>query len=510
MAAGTALSRLTGFARLVALAYALGSTRLADAYNLANTTPNMVYDLVLGGVLSATLIPVFVDRLATRSEEEAWEAISAVSSLVAVVLVGATAVFEALAPLLIHLYTVGNRGGPAEAHAATELLRVFAPQLLLYGGIFLTTALLNTRRRFGAPMFSPVANNILVIAVLVAVPHLARGLSVTTIDAHPGVFWLLAGGTTVGVAAQLVAQLPSMRGAGLRLRWRWDPGHEAVATIVRLSGWTFGFVAANQIALWVVLALANGRSGDASAYIYAWTFFQLPFGVVAVSVMSAIQPDMAEAWALGDVERFRRRLAGGLRSTSAVIVPAAVGYIILAHPIVGLLLQHGRMGASGALTTARILALLSFGLPGFCAYLLLMRAYQAMQDTRTAFFLYLVENGVNVVLAFALYPVMGVRGLAVALAAAYTVATVVAAVDLRRRLSGLEGATLVRYLGRISAAAAAMAVAVALAAAATGSGDDSHRLSQVLAGTAVGLLVYFGVAGLLATAARRRNGRGGG
>ncbi|MDQ1398065.1 MAG: putative peptidoglycan lipid flippase, partial [Acidimicrobiaceae bacterium] len=154
MAAGTTLSRITGFGRVFALAYALDFGRLGDAYNLANTVPNIVYDLVLGGVLSATLVPVFVTRLQEDDEEEAWRAISAVISAALAVLLVLSAVFVALAPLVIRVYTLLNHTdsvGPQRA-VATNLLRWFAPQVFLLGAIALTTAVLNARRHFAAPM----------------------------------------------------------------------------------------------------------------------------------------------------------------------------------------------------------------------------------------------------------------------------------------------------------------------------------------------------------------------
>ncbi|MHB1912891.1 MAG: lipid II flippase MurJ, partial [Acidimicrobiales bacterium] len=298
MSVGTLFSRLTGFGRVVALAYALGLThRLTDAYNLANTTPNIVFDFVLGGVLAATLIPVFVERLATRNEAEAWRAISAVVSLVSVLLVVMTAAFEVASPEFIRIYTFGTAHSAAEDRAATGLLRMFAPQLALYGWIVLSTALLNTRRRFAVPMFTPIANNLLVIFVLLVVRHIAHGMSVGNVSDHPGAYWLLGLGTTAGVVVQLIGQLPALRGAGIRLRWVWDPGHQVVRQMLRLSGWTFGFVATNQVALWVVLFLANRRTGDVTVWVTAYTFFQLPVGIAAVSLMSAIQPALADSWA---------------------------------------------------------------------------------------------------------------------------------------------------------------------------------------------------------------------
>ncbi len=487
MAAGTLLSRITGFGRLVALAYALGFTRLTDTYNLANVTPNIVYELVLGGVLSATLVPVFVDRLATEDEDEAWRAISAVVTTAAAVLLAVTAAFVVLAPVLIRLYTLGNDTASAgdQRAVATALLRMFAPQVAFYGMVTLTTALLHARRRFAAPMFAPVLNNLVVIGVLLALPRVVDDLSLSGVRGDTGALALLGVGTTAGVAAMAGAQLPSLWRAGVRLRPLWEPRHEAVRAVVRLSGWTFGFAVANQAALWLVIVLANARPGDLSAYQAGQIFFLLPHGVFAVSVMSALLPDLSERWSLEDLDGFRRRVGLGLRTIAAVLVPAAVGYLCLARPVVSVALEHGALRASSARTTADVLALLAIGLPGFSAYLFLTRAYQAMQDTRAMFLLYLVENAINVVLALALYPALGVRGLALAYALAYTGGTAVAMAHLRRRIGGLEGAAVARSWLRVGGASALMAVAVVGLAALAG-----PALAKVVVGVVAGVTVY--------------------
>ena len=512
MSAGTLLSRLTGVGRLAALAYALGFTRLTDAYNLANTTPNIVFDLVLGGILSATLIPVFVDRLATRDDGTAWEAISSVVTLVSALLVGITVVFEVAAPLLVALYMVGvhTPQAPAERHVATELLRMFAPQVALYGWIVLTTAVLNTRRRFAPPMWAPVANNVVAIAVFLTVHHLMHGMSVLDVDRHPLAFWLLGLGTTFGVLVQLLMQLPALRQAAAGgLRWHWDPHHEVVSRMLRLSGWTAGFVASNQVALWIVLVLANRRSGDLSAYNTAYTLFQFPYGIVAVSIMSAMQPELAEAWARRKRDDFRARVSAGMRAMTAIIVPATVGYVLLARPAVALIIRHGATNAAQAHTVATVTGLLAVGLPGFCAYQLLIRSYQAMQDTRTPFYLYLLENGLNVVLAFALYPSLGVQGLALSLSAAYTGAAVVATLDLRERLGRLDGGALLAHAGRVAPPTVVMGLVVAMVGAVlTGQGSVSLLVRVVLA-VGAGGGAYFTVAGMMAlwSEGGRRHGR---
>ncbi|MGH9087819.1 MAG: murein biosynthesis integral membrane protein MurJ, partial [Acidimicrobiales bacterium] len=507
MATGTGVSRLTGLLRVIALAYALGYHHLADAYNLANTTPNMLYDIVLGGVLSATFIPVFVDRLATRSEREAWRAISSIITLSVVVLAVMTALFWVLAPEVISAFTVlggtsGHAGGlTAEKAVATSLLRWFVPQVALYGLLALAEALLNARRRFAAPMWVPIANNLVSIGVLLWFHALVPNFpSVAKAQVHSGQIVLLGLGTTLGVALQAALLLPHLRGIGLsRLRWRWDPRHEAVATVMRLGSWTFGFVVANQVALYVVLALAVGGPGTdpVSSYTYAYTFMQLPFAVVAVSIMSAVTPELSERWATGDLAEFRRRLAGGLRATLAAILPAAVGMFLLARPAAALLLGHGSTPVTGTEVTGASLAMFALGLPGFCTFLYVIRVLQSMQRPKIAFWLYLLENGVNVILAVALVHPLGVRGLALSLSIAYTVGAVAGLAVLRRWLGTLGGDRTWSPLRRVALASAVMGAVVLVVSNISGAEHGLGLLVRVVGSIVVGGTVYAAAATLL-------------
>lgn len=506
MAAATLLSRLTGFGKVLALAYAVGLTRLADAYTFANTTPNMVYELVLGGILSATLVPIFVERLVKDDERHASDAISAVATMAVLAAALLSVVFFVAAPALVGVYTVRLSGPTAEAQqaVATALARMFAPQILFYGAVTVVGALLHARRRFVAPMLTPVLNNLAVIAVLVFLPHVAGDLTLDGIRRNPGALRLLGLGTTAGVAIQAVALLPCLRASGLRLRPRFAPRHPSVRRAASLSGWTLGYVVANQVTLWAVLVLANRDAGDPAAYQIAYQFFLLPHAVVAVSVMSALLPGLASRWSEGDPDGFWATLSVGLRSVAALLVPAAVGYLLLARPIVAAVLEHGAFSAAATATTAALLAVFALGLPFFSAYLLAMRAYQAMQDTRAMFLAYLLENGLNLVLALLLYPLLGVVGLALAFSLAYAGGTIAALVDLARRGGGLDLARLWQTLARVMLASAAMAGAVSLVRFLVATPG-----AEVVAGAGVGLAVYLGVArlagvGELSGALRRR------
>ena len=371
---GTALSRITGLARVFATTYALGTTALAESYNLANNTPNIVYELLLGGILSATLVPVFVELFQNDDDEGASAVVTiAVSAMVAITVLALLA-----APFIFRIYTLSVSHHKADrlASVGVPMLRLFVPQILFYGLTALATALLNARRSFAAPAFAPVLNNIVVCSMLVALPRIAEGKGGLDLDTvrHDRVLLALLGlGTTAGIVAMTVVLWPALRHAGISLHWQWDPHHPAVRKVVMLSGWTLGYVVANQIALFTVLALAT-RETAASAYIYAFVFFQLPHGLFAVSVMTTFTPDLASFAARFDFAAYRERFALGMRLLALVIVPSAVGLGLLARPLVALL-RRGEFGPRSAALTSDILIGFAFGLVGFSVYLFALRGY---------------------------------------------------------------------------------------------------------------------------------------
>ena len=459
MAVGTTLSRVTGFGRLVALTYALGAGAMADAYNLANTLPNVFYDLVLGGILAQFIVPVFVDQLVTRDEDDGWHAISAITTAAIALLIAASALVMIAAPAIIAAYRV-----PSDERAvATLLLRMFAPQILFYGLTALGGAVLNVRRRFFAPAVTPVLNNVVTIVVLVALPHLRHDLSVHALRRDAGLLWFLGLGTTAGVGIQAVALWPAIGWANAPVRWVWDLRHPAVRTVARLSGWTFGYVATNQVAFLFASWLAARKTGGISAYQYAWTLFMLPYGILAVSLTTVLMPDLSQRWSEGDRRGHRHALGLGLRGVALLMLPCAAGLAILARPIVEVLLQHGHFVSSDTALTGDVLALFAIGLPFFAGYLLLVRGYTSMLDTRTPFIVNSIENGLNIAFDLALYPVLGARGLDLGFTLAYVCAFVYTALDLSGRLDGLGGPTVTRTVVRVATATGVMAAAVAAA-----------------------------------------------
>jgi putative peptidoglycan lipid II flippase len=507
MAVGTTLSRVTGFLRLAAMAFALGvaETRLADAYNVANNIPNIVYELVLGGVLTSVFVPVFVRQLKTRSREEAWEAARAVLTTALVVLLLVVIAGIIAAPWVVRLYTVRVPSPERQAvqELATLFLQFFMPQIVLYGLGAVATGLLNAHRRFAAPMFAPILNNLVVTATFLTFAFMpGAGAETPSPEAITLAQKLVLGiGTTAGVAAMTLALWPSLRSIGFRLRWRFDPRNEAVRSLIRLSGWAVAYVVMNQIGLLIVIVLAGQDQGGYTAYQAAFIFFQLPHAIFSVSIMTALLPGLSEDWVRGDRRDFRADLARGVRASAFVVIPAAAGYVVLAEPIVRLLLEHGVAGPESTRLVSSVLRTFALGLFQFSTFMLFLRAFYAMQDTRTPALINVFAVGLNTAANFALFPLLGVRGLALGHATAYTFAAIAAGVLLRRRLGGIEGRLLARGLAKIVAgavvtAAAAWGVATLLERS-IGVETLGKQVIQVGTSVLAGLIIFLGAALLL-------------
>lgn len=486
---GTGASRVTGLLRTIAIAVALGGALVGDSYNLANNTPNVVYDLVLGGVLAATLVPVVVDRF-ERSEHASIDALATVVTLALGVV---TILAVALAPVIIRLYTIGKN--PADADqlisVAVPLLLMFMPQVFFYGLSALWTALLNAKRSFAVPAFAPVLNNLIVIAVLAEVWRVTHDgeLTVDRLLGDTPLLVLLGLGTTAGIVVMALVLWPAMRRAGIRLHWRPDWRDPAVSKVARLSAWTLGYVAANQVVFFVMTTLITGVGvGRITAFSLAWQFFQLPYGLFTVSIMTTFTPELASHVTRDDMAGFRRRFSSGLRLGSLVMIPAAIAYLALAAPAVTALLEHGAFeDAAGDLTTSA-LRWLAVGLPGFAMFLFTMRGFFAFQDTRTPFFLNLVENALQVALSFALVRPFGLQGVVAAFSLSYTVGAVVAVVVLQRRSGPFVDRDLVVGLARHLVAAVAMGAALLGVLAVF-----DNAVARLAVGLVVGGGVYLGV-----------------
>jgi len=211
-----------------------------------------------------------------------------------------------------------------------------------------------------------------------------------------------------------------------------------------------------------------------------------------VSIMTTFLPDLAGLASSGDIRGFQERFGLGMRLLVLVVLPAAVGYIVLAQPLVSTLLERGAFSASSAQLTAEVLVTFSLGLLSFSIYLLVLRGYYAFKDTKTPFLLNLGENAVNIVAAFAFVGALGVQGLGLAYSLAYTVGAVLALIALRRKLGGLDGRRTLASVSRMVIAAGIMAAAVWVSSQAVGDDSGSGAVLRTVVGVLVGLVVYGG------------------
>jgi putative peptidoglycan lipid II flippase len=248
-------------------------------------------------------------------------------------------------------------------------------------------------------------------------------------------------------------------------------------------------VITNQLAQLFILVLANDSAGNVSAYVYAFTFYVVPHGLLAVSIMTTMTPNLARRARAGDTEGLRHEFGLGLRYIVVLVLPASVLFVVLAQPMLAVIVRH-QFTAHDAVTTADTLQAFAISLVPFSVYLYVMRAFYALKDTRTPFFLNAFENALNIVLAIALFPRFGVQGLALGWSGAYFVSAGVALWVLRRRIGGVPDREAVASTVRAGIAALALGVVAAVIAGAIGRSSPAEAFLAVAVAGLAGALVY--------------------
>ena len=444
MAVGTMASRGTGFLRTVVIAAAMGLF-VADSYNVANTIPNIIYDLLLGGVLTSVVVPLLVQ--AARDDDAGEAYAQRLVTMVLATLSVVSVLGVVLAPQLIRVYT-GHRLTADQFHLATTLARFFLPQVLFYGVGAVYGAILNTRGSFAAPMWAPVLNNLVVIASGVLF------LVMTTGQPEPGKLTdgqtlVLAIGTTGGVVLQTIALIPALRRVGFRHRLRFDWRNAGLRSAGQFAGWIVGYVVTNQLGFLVIVKLAiaagnaQGPGGSGfSPYTYAFILFSLPYAVIAVSVITALFPRMSRSAVDGDRAGVASGLATGLTTSAVLLAPATVALVALGPLLATVVFAHGNIHLSDARLIGGTLAGFGIGLVPFSAFQIQLRAFLAMRDSRTPALVNVVITAINVAIDIALYLALPARdkvvGLAVGFSAAYAIGVLVQGSILRRRLGRFD------------------------------------------------------------------------
>ena len=277
------LSRLTGFVRVIVVAAAMGTTYLANTYQTANSAPNLLFELLAAGVLTSVFVPTFVDYLTKGQAGAAWRAADALTSIAVAALAIVAVLLALMAPLLMRLLTVGveqEEVRAAEIALGSDLLRLFAPQVVFYGLGMIMTAALHAHRRFALAAAAPILNNIVVSCVYLAYAAMRAGRPPSLQGISGAQTLVLGAGTTLGVVVMTAVLAPQLYSLGWRPAWRWEPRHPAVGKAARLGFWALGYAGGYQAGLIVVLVLANRVEGGVAAYQWAYTFFYVPHAIL--------------------------------------------------------------------------------------------------------------------------------------------------------------------------------------------------------------------------------------
>ncbi|MGD3105299.1 murein biosynthesis integral membrane protein MurJ [Streptomyces sp. YGL11-2] len=465
MAAGTMVSRLTGFVRSALIVAALGGAVLGDSWQVAYQLPTMIFILTIGGGLNSVFVPQLVRAM--KEDEDGGEAYAnRLLTLVIVVLGALTVLAVFAAPLLVKLVSFDISRDPAANEVAVAFTRYCVPTIFFMGLHVVMGQILNARGRFGAMMWTPVLNNIVMIAtfgLFIGVYGTAKTshIGVTTIPAEG--IRLLGIGTLLGLVVQALAMIPYLRDADFKLRLRFDWRGHGLGKAAKLAKWTVLFVLANQAGVLVVTQLSTwaGNTADQQghpgtgfiSYASAQLIWNMPQAIITVSVMAALLPRLARSAHDGDTGAVRDDMSQGLRTSAVAIVPISFGFLSLGIPLCTLV-----YGSSGAgIPMGYMLMAFGVGLIPFSVQYVVLRAFYAYEDTRTPFYNTVIVAAVNAAASALCFLVLPARWAVIGMAASYGLAYVIGVGVAWRRLSkrmggDLDTAHVVRTYARLAGA----------------------------------------------------------
>ena len=498
--AATAASRVTGFVRVIVVAGTMGTTYLANTYQTANTAPNVVFELLAAGVLTSVFVPTFVEYLVGERKQEGWGAVNALASTALVALIGLSVLLAFAAPLVMSLLTLGVEDPnlrAAEIDLGARLLRLFSPQIALYGLGMIMTAALHAHRRFFLAAFAPIFNNIVVIAVYLVYASM-RGPRPPRVDQVTDAEVLVLGlGTTLGVAVMTFCLLPQLLRLGWRMRWRLEPRHEAVRRGLRVGSWALGYAGGYQAGLVVVLLLANRIEGGVAAYQWAFTFFYMPHALFAQPIFNVLFTAMSEHAAKDQIEGVVKRMRDGLGMLAFILTPIAVALLITAQLLVSVTLDYGVMSGTGAELVGRVLMAFAMGLPAYSAFLVYTRAFYATKDARTPALINAatvgVASGIGALLFWALPSDWSVPGLAFAHSVAFIGGALVIGRMFRRHVGVAQGPGLIASFSRVGVASLIALISMVVVSIVIPEGDKSQSLLELLVTWLIGGTAYLTV-----------------
>ncbi len=464
MSLATSLSRVTGFVRTWATAYALGATTLAAAYSVANNIPNMIFELVAGGILSSLFIPTFLEIKARRNEQEAWRFANHVFN-VAVLALGVVAIIGILLPqpfIWTQTFRLPSESAAPVREMASFFFRFFAIQVVVYGGGMVMQGLLNAERSYLWTALGPVFNNVVVIVTLLTVARIGA-------DTTQGLV-VLALGTTLGVVAMFAVMFPDLKRRGVRYHAELGLGDPDVRHMLVLAIPTVIYVVTNLIAVSFrnASAFAVAENGPSILW-YAWNFYQLPYGVLAVALATAIFTELSESAGRRDMAAFKNNFGAGLRTTAVLIIPSAAALFALSVPLVSLY-RVGAFEEASVAPVASALRLWAIALVFYASMMFVLRTFYSLKDTKTPAMANVVLTIVQVGLYWTLstgfgdWAGLGLNGIPVADTVFYVLLLATLAVVLRRRIGGYDLKGVLGVYGKMIAASLVGGVAAYYAA----------------------------------------------
>jgi putative peptidoglycan lipid II flippase len=446
-------SRVLGLVRDQTLAYFFGAGDAMDAFRIAFRLPNVLRDLFAEGALSAALVPAFTRAVGRGDKDAAWRLASNVIGLVALVSSALVVAGILLADPLVRLYAGGFREVPGKIELTIRLTRIMFPFISLVAIAAVVMAMLNALHRFFVPALSPAMFNVATIACAVVAVPLAPRFGVEPIVA-------IAVGTLAGGLGQILLQWPFLRREGFHYRPVLDLQDPWLREIGRLMLPGIAGLAAVQINLFVNSWLAAGLGTGAVSWLdYAFRLMYMPIGLFGISIATASLPTIAGHAASSNDAGIRHAISSGLRMMLMLNLPATVGLVVLATPIVSLIFEHGRFTPADTAATAAALACYAPGLIGYSAVKLISPAFYAMGSSRVPLGASAASVFFNVALNLLLVRSLGHRGLALGTAASALLNAGILAWVMRARLGSLEGGRTLTAAAKIAAASAAMAFA---------------------------------------------------
>ncbi|MEU7526526.1 murein biosynthesis integral membrane protein MurJ [Saccharothrix sp. NPDC042600] len=438
MAIATIVSRVSGLLSKLLLITIIGADVLNDSYQAATTLPTMINELLLGGILTSVAIPLLVR--AEKEDPDGGESYAQWLITMSVVVLGVgTAIAIACAPLLTAMFTSGaDEANPALVTAFAYLV---LPGIVFYGLSALLGAILNTRHVFGLPTWAPVLNNVVVIVTLGVYWLVPGEISLDPVRMGEPKLLVLGLGTMLGVAVQASVMLPAMKRTGFRFRWRWG-WDRRLAEFGGLAFWVLLYVALGLVSMAVLTRVALNSTGALTAYNYQWLVAQVPYGVLGVSLLTALMPKMSRAAAANDTGALVGDLSFGNRMSSILLMPFSALMTVGGVAIGLAVFSHGEAGLAGGERMGQALALSAFGLVPYAITLLQLRVFYALKDARTPTIIQAIMVVVRIALLYGFLEYAPREklavGVSIAMSLSFVVGCLVGQLWLRIRLGRLR------------------------------------------------------------------------